>query len=72
MYLINLGIVAKVKKFNFLPKGGIDGILKFLIYFIVVVIISSLLYKFFEIPIMNLRDKEILRSIFHKLNINQS
>lgn len=59
MYLINLALVAEVIRDNFAPQGGWDGFLKYLIYWIVVVGVSSLLYKYFEKPIMDLRDKPL-------------
>ena len=57
MYLINLALVAEVIRDNYAPTGGVDGIIKYLIYWTVVVVVSTLLYKYFEKPIMNLRDK---------------
>lgn len=57
MYLINLALVSEVIKDNFPPVGEADSILKYFMYWIVVLIASSLLYKYFEKPIINLRDK---------------
>lgn len=65
MYLINLALVAEIIRDNFAPLGGWDAILKYLIYWIIVVGVSSLLYKYFEKPIMDLRDKP-LRKWFSK------
>lgn len=59
MYLINLALVAEVIRDNFNPEGGMDGILKYLIYWIIVIVASTFLYKFFEKPVMDLRDKKI-------------
>lgn len=59
MYLINLALVAKVFADNFSPKNQLDGILKYGLYWIIVIIASTILYQFFEKPIMNLRDKKI-------------
>lgn len=59
MYLINLALVAEVIRDNFAPNGGIDGLIKYFIYWSVVIIVSSLLYKYFEMPVMQLRDKKI-------------
>ncbi len=58
MYLINLALVAEVIRDNFSPEGGMDGIIKYLIYWCVVIIVSSALYKYFEKPMMDLRDKK--------------
>jgi len=59
MYLINLALVAEVIRDNFAPKGGTDGILKYLIYWAIVIVVSTILYRFFEKPIMDLRDRKI-------------
>ena len=56
MYLLNLAIVAEVIRDNFLPVGGIDGIIKYILYWIIVIIGATLLYSYFEKPIMNLRN----------------
>lgn len=57
MYLLNLAIVAEVIRDNFAPKNEIDSIVKYLLYWIIVIVGSTILYKYFEKPIMNLRDK---------------
>lgn len=57
MYLINLGLVAQVIMKHFPIQNPIDGIIKYIIYWVIVIISSTLLYKYFERPIMNLRDK---------------
>ncbi|MGB1217130.1 MAG: acyltransferase family protein [Saprospiraceae bacterium] len=59
MYLINLALVAEVIRDNFPPTGGIDNIFKFILYWIIVIVASSLLFKYFEKPMMNLRDKKM-------------
>jgi peptidoglycan/LPS O-acetylase OafA/YrhL len=57
MYLINLALVAEVIRDNFPPQGGSDGLLKYAIFWAVTVGVSTLLYKYFEKPVMNLRDR---------------
>lgn len=59
MYLLNLAIVAEVIHDNFPPKGGIDGIIKYIIYWIIVIVGASILYRYFEKPFMNLRDRKL-------------
>jgi peptidoglycan/LPS O-acetylase OafA/YrhL len=59
MYLINLALVAEVIRDNFTPVGGWDGLIKYLIYWTVVIVVSTLLYRYFEKPIMDLRGKPI-------------
>ena len=56
MYLINLGLVGEVIKTNFPPNGGVDSIIKYLIYWFVVVLSSTIVYKYFEKPMTRLRD----------------
>ena len=57
MYLINLSLVALVIRDNCAPNGNLDGILKYIGYCAVVVVASSLLYRLFEKPMMDLRDR---------------
>lgn len=57
MYLINLALVAEVIRDNFPPTGGWEGILKYVCYWAVVLVASTLLYRYFEKPIMDLRDR---------------
>lgn len=59
MYLINLALVAEVIRDNFPPNGGTDGIMKYIIYWVIVIFASTLLFKYFEKPMMDLRDKKI-------------
>jgi peptidoglycan/LPS O-acetylase OafA/YrhL len=57
MYLVNLAIVAEVINCNF-PKTSVnDGILKYVLYWAIVIVLSSIIYRFFEKPMMNLRNK---------------
>lgn len=57
MYLVNLAIVAEILRDHFMAKNEIDGVIKYGIYWLLVIIISTFLYKYFELPIMKLRDK---------------
>ena len=57
MYLLNLALIAEIITSNYSPHGprsawGITGI-----YWISVIVFSTLLYKYFEKPMMDLRDK---------------
>ncbi len=58
MYLINLALIAEVIRDNFAPSGGLDAILKYVLYWVLVMVCSTLLYLFFERPMMNLRDRK--------------
>lgn len=57
MYLINLALVAEVIRDNFPPQGGMDGLMKYAIFWAVTLGASTLLYAYFEKPMMNLRDR---------------
>ena len=56
MYLINLALVAQVIGLNFPVTGNADGIMKYLIYWGIVISASSLLYYLVERPILKWRD----------------
>lgn len=58
MYLINLALVAEVIRDNFKPEGGIDGVIKYICYWAIVIAVSSLLFKYYEKPMTDLRDKK--------------
>jgi peptidoglycan/LPS O-acetylase OafA/YrhL len=62
MYLINLALVAEVIRDNFPPSGGADGIIKYLIYWAIVIVASTLLFTYFEKPMTDLRDKKFFSS----------
>lgn len=57
MYLINLGLVAMVIRDNFAPTGPRAAWAAYLVYWLVVLAASTLLYKYFEKPMMDLRDR---------------
>jgi len=56
MYLINLALVAQVIGKNFPVTGNADGIMKYLVYWGIVIGVSSLLYYAVERPILRWRD----------------
>jgi peptidoglycan/LPS O-acetylase OafA/YrhL len=55
MYLINLSLVANVIGDNFPATSPKNAVLQYVLYWIIVLVGSSLLYKYFEKPFMNLR-----------------
>jgi peptidoglycan/LPS O-acetylase OafA/YrhL len=57
MYLVNLAIVAGVIRHNFPVENITDGVIKYFIYWMIVIILSSIIYRFYEKPMMDLRDK---------------
>ena len=56
MYLINLALVAQVFGLHYPVTGNADGIMKYLIYWGIVIGASSLLYYAVERPILKWRD----------------
>jgi peptidoglycan/LPS O-acetylase OafA/YrhL len=57
MYLLNLALVAQVMNTNFPPKGTYSAWASYIIYWVCVIGFSTLLYKYYEKPMMDLRDK---------------
>jgi peptidoglycan/LPS O-acetylase OafA/YrhL len=57
MYLINLALVSEIIQKNFPPDGPYSAWALFFIYWFIVITFSTLLYKYYEKPIMDLRDK---------------
>lgn len=57
MYLVNLALAVQVIQKQFPISSPADGLLKYLVYWAFVLILSTLLYFFFEKPIMQLRDR---------------
>lgn len=57
LYLINLGIVISVISHNFELKTNTNQIIAYYSYWAIVIILSWIIYTFYEKPIMNLRDK---------------
>ncbi len=57
MYLINLALVSEVIRDNFPPHGPKTGWALYFLYWGIVVVISTLLYKYYEKPIMDIREK---------------
>jgi peptidoglycan/LPS O-acetylase OafA/YrhL len=57
MYLLNLAIVAEVLTANFPPAGKLSAWCLYGVYWVMVILLSTLLYKYYEKPMMDLRDK---------------
>lgn len=57
MYLINLAPTAQVIEKNFSPQNSFQNIIYYLIYWIIVLLSSTLIYRYYEKPLMDLRDK---------------
>ena len=57
LYLINFSLVAEVIRDQCLPHGGVDGVLKYLAFWMIVYAGATALYYSFEKPVMELRDR---------------
>ncbi len=56
MYLLNLGIIAGLMRMNFPPSTAVEGLVSYIIFWVSLIVFSTLLYKYFEKPVMDLRD----------------
>jgi peptidoglycan/LPS O-acetylase OafA/YrhL len=57
MYLLNLAVISEVLYVNFPPRGTHTAWALYGVYWILVLIFSTLLYKYYEKPMMDLRDR---------------
>ena len=57
MYLLNLALVAEVINNNFPPQGPLSAWALYGVYWAAVILLSTLLYKYYEKPMMDLREK---------------
>ncbi|TRZ74783.1 MAG: acyltransferase [Bacteroidetes bacterium] len=57
MYLLNLAVISEVLYVNFPPRGQHTAWALYGVYWIIVIIFSTLLYKYYEKPMMDLRDR---------------
>jgi peptidoglycan/LPS O-acetylase OafA/YrhL len=57
MYLLNLALIAEIITSNFSPHGPRSAWAVTGIYWVSVIVLSTLLYKYYEKPMMDLRDK---------------
>jgi peptidoglycan/LPS O-acetylase OafA/YrhL len=57
MYLINLALVSAVIRDNFPPEGATSAWLLYILYWAIVFVVSTLLFKYYEKPLMDLRDR---------------
>lgn len=58
MYLINLALVAEVIRDNFMPVGIARSIIAYVAFWLIVISVSTVLYKYYEKPLMDLRDRK--------------
>jgi peptidoglycan/LPS O-acetylase OafA/YrhL len=57
MYLINFALVAQVIVKNFPPKNEMEQVVWYFIFWGITIVLSTVLYYFFEKPMMKLRDR---------------
>lgn len=57
MYLLNLALISEVIGKNIPPQGPLSAWALYLLYWISVILFSTLLYKYYERPIMDIRNK---------------
>ncbi len=57
MYLINLGLVASVIQHLFKPTQAAESVVWYFLYWLIVIVGASLIYRYFEKPFTELREK---------------
>jgi peptidoglycan/LPS O-acetylase OafA/YrhL len=57
MYLLNLAVISEVLSANLPPRGPHSAWALYAVYWSLVLILSTLLYKYYEKPVMDLRDR---------------
>ena len=57
MYLVNLALVAQVIDYNFPAQNNFEKVYLYIFYWTSTILISTVLYKYFEKPIMTFRDR---------------
>lgn len=66
MYLLNLALISEVIRDNFAPRDATTAWLMYAVYWISVIVFSTLLYKYFEKPVMDLRDHYKVSSLLFR------
>lgn len=57
MYLVNLGLVAMVIEKHFMPQNPLQSVTIYIAFWVIVITTSTLMYKHFEKPMTDLRDR---------------
>ncbi len=57
MYLINLALVSEVIRDNFPPQTAQEAWVMYAVYWTVTIVVSTLLFKYFETPFLKLRNR---------------
>ncbi len=61
MYLVNLALVAQVIEKNFPPQTNIEKLYMYIVFWFATIFISTLLYRFYEKPFLDLREKKFFK-----------
>ena len=77
MYLLHLSIVQQwiINRIDWgvlLDSNYSVLAIKYILYWALTIILSIMLYKYFEIPMMNLRDSKIVKGLMMKQNKSKS
>lgn len=63
-YLVNLALGAQVISKNFMVQNPLDGFFKYFAYWAYVILLSTILYYWFEKPMTNLRERKFKKDFF--------
>ena len=71
MYLLHLSfvqywIINRVNWGEYLGGNYLVVLTKYILYWVLTIVLSIILYKYFELPIMKLRDKKSIKSFYDK------
>jgi peptidoglycan/LPS O-acetylase OafA/YrhL len=61
MYLVNLSLVAQVIEKNYNISNPVEAVCVYIFYWLFIIILSTLLYKYFEKPVMDLRNRNTIK-----------
>ena len=69
LYLLNLSLIGNfVYKFpieRFISDGNVVSVVKYIMYWVLNIVFSALLYKYFEVPMTKLRDNKTIKKFLY-------
>jgi len=72
MYLLNMTLISnfvvKLPLDRFIANPGVIIVIKYLLYWGLNIVLSALLYKYFEVPMTKLRDNKIVKRLIYGNN----
>lgn len=71
IYLVNLALVAQLLEKNFHPHTKFENALIYMVYWIATIVISTIIYKFFQKPIIDTSHNKLLMSIFRNYSVKK-